>query len=192
MGTLNYALVQMALSMSEEAWKDGPLHDEIHVVQHFCERIVGMIDSLETITGNRIANDNGCYGKLPTYGQAVPASLQQLVRKMEAYDDPSVATNLARFANALIDAAFRGTMCERQLGRKIPLRAAIQLSAGVLITAMHAYVEKFSIVFNNKEVFEGNFDPITFRNKAHETLEVCSCLSTQCFAEPFFASIFLL
>lgn len=179
MGTLNYELVRMALSMFEEAWIDGPLHGEVHVVQHFCERIVGLIDALEKITGHRIANDDGCYGEVPTSGQAVPASLQQLVRKMEASNDTNVATSLARFARAFIDAACSGSMSEKKIGRNIPLREAMQRSMGVLMAAVYAYIERFSAMLNDAETFEGDFDPKKFRSNAHKTFEVSLFLSTQ-------------
>lgn len=182
MGTSNYELVRRALDMFKESWLNGPLHAEVYVIQKFCERILNVLDLLEKITGSRIANDIGWHGEVTTLSEreAVPDSLQQLVLKMEAFEDPSVSTNLARFARALIDAAWSGRMCEKQLGRKIPLAVAIRRSVSVLIDAMKSYIDKFTDVFSDNEVVEGNFDAVKFRNNALDTAEVSRVVLLVC------------
>ena len=65
-GTVHYEHIQAALTTDEEAWKGGPLNDEIFIVQQFCQRIVDLLESLKDRTGNRIANDLAAVTKSDT------------------------------------------------------------------------------------------------------------------------------
>ena len=140
-------MIRMGMTMIEEVLlKDGQHRHEIYVIQHFCDRIVAMLNTVEVLTGNRIANDVG-YQKSAAdaqLGNAVPVSLQQIVRKMEACNDHSIATDLARYANSLIDAAWSGSMCEKQLGRKIPLKEAIKGCAGAPLMAVRRCIKNLA------------------------------------------------
>ena len=74
---------------------------------------------------------------------AIPPSLQQLIRDMEASDNRTVSTHLARKAKDLIADAISGSMCEKKLGRRIPLAEALQRSCVELIAAMNEYRDEF-------------------------------------------------
>ena len=75
--------------------------------------------------------------------QAVPASLQLLVRQFEDVNEDGKATDLVRFANSLFEAAWNGTMCESKVERKIPLADAIQRSSAVLDAVANEFVKTF-------------------------------------------------
>ena len=137
---------------------------------------MSLIDSLDERAGHRIANDKEIYGPVPICGQAVPVSLQQLMRQIENADKDGVANDLVRYANALIESAWNGSMCEKQLGRKIPLSDAILRSRSVQIHAVHAYVERFPQMLLDSEavIFTEEFDLAKFRKSAHESFHVSS------------------
>ena len=137
-GTSHFRLFHLALVLIQHKLTEDQLvlSDQIYVLQQFCERIVVLIASLEMLTWFRIANNTKSGGVEPSLEATIPASLQKLVCKMEASDDRSVALNFACFANALIDAAFNGSMCKKKLGRKIPLDHVIERSAAYLLMAM--------------------------------------------------------
>ena len=92
---------------------------------------------------------------------AIPPSLQELVRDMEASDNQNVSTDLARKAKDLIADAIGGSMCEKKLGRRIPLAEALQHSRVELIAAVNEYsrvVSGSSIVMNM--MFREAFNPV--------------------------------
>lgn len=62
---------------------------------------------------------------------------------MEASDNRTVSTHLARKAKDLIADAISGSMCEKKLGRRIPLAEALQRSCVELIAAMNEYRDEF-------------------------------------------------
>ena len=74
---------------------------------------------------------------------AIPPSLQELVRDMEASDNQNVSTDLARKAKDLIADAISGSMCEKKLGRRIPLAEALQHSRVELTAAVNEYRDDF-------------------------------------------------
>ena len=94
------------------------------------------------------------------------------MRKMETSNNRTVATNLARNANTLIDAAFSGTLCEQQLGKKIPLPEALQRCGGALISAMDEWSSKVAGAKHFLMMFGGDFNPADSRKVSRKSLEV--------------------
>jgi hypothetical protein len=122
----------------------GGWSDEISVIGEFC----GRMSNLLSLVCKKIGHDTAKVRMSPTTSSSIavaanspvaapattihagasggiPPSLQQLVLNMEASNDPTVSTDLVRFANALFDAAFSGRMWEKQVGRKITLPEAL-------------------------------------------------------------------
>lgn len=77
------------------------------------------------------------------HADAFPQSLQQLISDMEASDNRTVSTHLARKAKDLIADAISGSMCEKKLGRRIPLAEALQHSRVELTAAVNEYRDDF-------------------------------------------------
>lgn len=138
--------------------------DEVFVIKEFCEQMGKLLYMVSKKIGRDIAKDvtitppaaattttsnvaataNRTVAVpgtqlLQAVTAGVPPSLQQLVRKMEASNDPSVSNDLVRYANALFDAAFSGSMCEKKIGRKITLPEALQRCGLVLLKTFEAF-----------------------------------------------------
>lgn len=163
-GIAEYEDVQMALIKFD----GGPTSDDVYVINEFCEQIGKLLYMVSKKIGRDIAKDGTITPPaaattttaattsnvavaatrtvvvpgtqlLQAVTAGVPPSLQQLVRKMEASNDPSVSNDLVRYANALFDAAFSGSMCEKQIGRNITLPEALQRCGLVLLKTFEAF-----------------------------------------------------
>jgi hypothetical protein len=95
--------------------------------------------------GHGIANDHSSHGIITPQNDGndpVPEPLQPLVRNMETSHDQIVSSCLSRYAETLVEAAWSGSMCEEQLGRKLPLVEAIATIPMVLMSARFEYISK--------------------------------------------------
>lgn len=170
-GTANYQLIHIALCMMESTFTgtDFPFMNEIHVLKHFSKHIVQIIAVIPSLTeGHCIANDIGRHGFAPHSfeNDSVPEPLQQLVHNMEESPDRLVATCLGKYAKTFIEAAWSGSMCEKQLGRKLPLAEAISTIHMVLMTA------RFEYISNKEELIKDDSERDAFRSHAIASFSV--------------------
>ena len=127
---------------------------------------------------------------------AMPASLLELVRQIEdvvvvaatataasnkqgvgipttaTATTPSSSEPLVHTTESFIESAWNGSMCEKELGRNIPLAYAIQRSSFILDSSLTKLGKKFPVL--KKDEMGDKFSVLHFRKNCRMSLKV-SC-----------------